>query len=236
VSPTPARSAGVRPPAVTIALALAATALDAALLALALGGVPALIAHPRALALVAIWGASAIVLGLLRPVRAQDVTSRAAESRLLLLALFAIPLATPPVAAWAGRAGLWMLPGGAALGWIGVALAAVGLSIRIAAMARLGSRFAPTPAIQRGHALETGGLYAVSRHPGYAGSWLANAGAALAFGSAIGLAGVLLMSLALASRVRREEAMLEDRFGDEYRRYRARTGRWLAWPRGPRAS
>ncbi len=222
-SPPPPRAA--RHPLVTLAVALAVTALDAALLAVALGGAPALLSHARALALIAIWGAGSLVLGLLHPVRWRHGAVKLSGGDLVMIALFAIPLLTPPLAAWGERAGWWPLPGGVALGWSGVALAGLGLALRIAAMVRLGSRFTPVPAIQRDHVLESGGVYAVVRHPGYAGAWLANLGAALAFGSAIGLAGVLLMSLALEARSRREEALLEAHFGEEYCGYRARTGR-----------
>ena len=222
---SPPRPRAARHPLVTLAIALAVTALDAALLAVALGGVPSLLAHARALALIAIWGAGSLVLGLLHPARWVDGAERISSGRLVMIALFAIPLLTPPLAAWGERAGIWPLPGGVALGWSGVAIAGLGLALRIVAIVRLGSRFTPVPAIQRDHVLETGGVYAAVRHPGYAGAWLANLGAALAFGSAVGLVGVLLMSLALELRTRREEALLGAHFGEEYRRYRARTGR-----------
>lgn len=206
-------------------MALAVTALDALLLALALGGIMPLLAHPRALALLAIWGVGAVVLGFLRPVRGLDTAREDRDPALLLIALFAIPLLTPPLAAWGERVALWPLLGGGALRWGGVVLAGCGLALRIAAMARLGRRFAPFPAIQRDHALETRGVYGLVRHPGYSGAWLANLGAALAFGSAVGLAGVALMTVALELRARREEALLEAHFGDAYRSYRGRTGR-----------
>ena len=211
----------------TLVTALIVTALDAALLALALGGAGALAHHARALALVSIWGVTTLVLGFLRPVRAQDVVESAPGQRMLLLALFLIPLLTPPLSALGERMGWFPLPGGAPLRWAGVVLAAAGLALRIAAMDRLGPRFAPVVAVQREHALETGGPYARIRHPGYLGAGLANLGAALAFGSAIGLVGAALMALALHTRMEAEEALLARRFGDEFARYRARTGRVL---------
>jgi protein-S-isoprenylcysteine O-methyltransferase Ste14 len=116
------------------------------------------------------------------------------------------------------------LPGGDPLRWLGVILSVAGFAIRIAAMAQLGPRFSPLIAVQRTHALETRGLYARIRHPGYLGAWLVTAGAALAFGSALTLILPLLMLGVLATRIRGEEAMLERHFGDDFRRYRARTG------------
>ena len=177
-----------RSPTRAVASALVVVAIEAALLALGCGGVRALAVHPRALALLAVWAVSGIALALLRPVRGQDVAERPTGQAALLVALLLVPLFTPMLCAWAERVALWPLPGGAPLRWAGVALAAAGLATRIAAMARLGDRFSPLVALQREHALETRGLYARMRHPGYLGSWLANLGVVLAFGSAAGLA------------------------------------------------
>jgi len=219
--------AGRPHPAVTVLLALTVTALDAALLAFALGGIAALLAHHRALALLALWAVGGVTLALLRPVRGHHAVEVERESPFVMLALFLIPLATPPAAALGERLALWALPGGALLRWAGVALSGAGLALRIAAMAQLGPRFSPRVALQRQHALETRGLYARIRHPGYAGAWLAALGGALAFGSALALPLVAAMGLLLWDRAAREESMLERHFGDEYRSYRGRTGRFV---------
>ena len=104
--------------------------------------------------------------------------------------------------------------------------------LRILAIQRLGVRFSPLVETRPGHVLETGGVYGRVRHPGYAGAWLANLGAILAFGSAAPLLLAAIMAAALVARVRREEAALEEAFGQEYRDYRQRTGAF--WPRLPR--
>jgi protein-S-isoprenylcysteine O-methyltransferase Ste14 len=207
--------------------ALAVTALDAALLGLGLGGLGALLRHPRALALLAAWAVGGVVLALLRPVRTHDPLEVRRDPAFAMAGLFFIPLLTPAFSAWTERTGLWPLPGGAALGWAGVVLSAAGFAVRIAAMARLGSRFSPLVAVQKSHTLETGGPYAWVRHPGYLGAWLTTLGAVLAFGSGPGLAPALLMLLILQDRVRREDEVLERHFGDQFRHYRARTGALL---------
>ncbi len=231
---------GRRPPhpIVRAALALVVTGLDAALLALALGGIAPLLAHPRALALLALWAVGAVALALRRPVRGHDATAVERDPPFVLFALFLLPLLAPPMAALGERLALWPLAGGSALRWFGVALSGVGLAVRITAMTQLGSRFSPQLAVQREHALETRGLYARIRHPGYLGALLAALGGALAFGSAVGLPLVAAMGLLLWARAGREEVMLEKHFGDEYRDYRGRSGRFmprLAPPRRPAA-
>ena len=208
-------------------LALAATALDALLLLVALGGWSALLSHPRALALVAIWGAGALVLAWLRPIGRQDTIAIDRDRAIVLIALFLLPLLSTPVAAWGERTLVWRWPEPPVLAWAGVGLAGIGLAIRITAMAQLGTRFSPLVAMQREHSLETRGLYGWVRHPGYLGAWLAAFGGALAFHSALGLPAVLLMGWLLQKRVTREEALLERHFGEAYRGYRARTGRFL---------
>jgi protein-S-isoprenylcysteine O-methyltransferase Ste14 len=218
-----------------IATALLAAALDVALVAWALGGFGPLLQHPIAPALLLVWAAAGVILALLRPVRAQDVVTRAPESPAVLIALFLVPLAATPLAAWGQRLGIAVLPGSNALGWLGIAISGIGLAIRIAAMAQLGPRFSPLLAVQRAHDLETSGLYAHVRHPGYAGAWLASLGGTLAFGGGLGLPLVAAMGLLLWNRAGREEALLERRFGDAWRAYRARTGRFVPLPGGRRS-
>lgn len=239
---TPA-SKPIRPPSTwrIVLGSLLATGLDALLIALALGGPWALLRHARACALLVLWGIGGMILALRRPVRVHDPQELAKEPAWVLAALFVLPLAIPPLSAWCERLGLAPLPGGTPLRWAGVALSAGGLLLRIAAMARLGSRFSPFVAVQKSHALETSGVYARVRHPGYLGSCLVALGAALAFGSALTLVLVALLLVVLAGRARREEAVLERHFGDDYREYRKRSGALLPrWPydrvrRGPRA-
>ncbi len=208
-------------------LSVLVTAVDAALLAFALGGTAALLSHARALTLIALWGVSSFALAFLRPVRDQDVERSDPEPPLVLVALFLIPLLTPALSAWGSRIGFGVLPLGTVWPWSGVVLVAAGLALRIVAMVQLGPRFSPRLAVQRDHALETRGLYAWMRHPGYAGALLANLGAALAFSSLVGLLATAALGVLMGVRAGREERLLRDRFGAEYERYRARTGRFL---------
>jgi hypothetical protein len=148
-----------RQPLVTALLALTVTAFDGLLLALALGGLRALLNHPRALALLVVWALAGITLALLHPVRSQDTVAEERDPAWRLALLFFLPLLIPPVAAWGERAGVLPLPPIEGLRWLGVGLAAFGLALRVSAMATLGTRFAPIPAVQREHPVEERGVY-----------------------------------------------------------------------------
>lgn len=76
--------------------------------------------------------------------------------------------------------------------------------------------------------LITSGPYRFSRHPGYLGFALAQAGIAVAVGSVWALGSVavsLLLADVLAARP--EEAYLERKFGERYRAYKETVRRWL---------
>src|SRR4051812_29237510 len=74
--------------------------------------------------------------------------------------------------------------------------------------------------------LVTSGPYRLSRNPGYLGMALAYAGVAALAGAPWALV-TLVPALAVVDRlvIAREERYLERRFGEEYRRYAARTRR-----------
>ncbi len=213
----------------SVVSALVVLALDAALLALGLGDPGLLLRDPRAFALLVVWGLAGFTLALLRPVRGQDATASSPDPP-VMLALFMLPLVAAPLGAYGAAHALFTLPWANTVSWCGVALVAAGLWLRIAAMARLGRRFSPLVALQKGHTLETGGPYAFVRHPGYLGALLACLGGSVAFGSALALPAPALMLVAQLARVRREEKLLAVRFGDEWSRYAARTGALLPRP------
>jgi protein-S-isoprenylcysteine O-methyltransferase Ste14 len=219
-----------RPPLpLVLVRVLIVLAIEAGLLAWGLGGLAALPGSPRALALLALWGLGGLTLSLTRPARGQDV-ARSAPDPLAMAALALLPLAIPGVAAWGGRLHRWPLPAPELVGWLGVALSALGLWIRISAMRQMGARFSPLLALQREHALETSGWYALVRHPGYLGTLLASWGAALAFGSGLALPLAAVLTLVQLDRVRREERLLAGHFGEAWSDYARRTGGLLPRP------
>jgi protein-S-isoprenylcysteine O-methyltransferase Ste14 len=143
----------------------------------------------------------------------------------------------PPIAwALAVLAGLalnWLmplpfLPAVVSAGWLGAIVCALALALvawAISTMTRAGSNVPtrlPTTTI-----VETG-PYRFTRNPIYLGMVLGLIGLAIAFNSLWLL--MTLVPFALVIRygvITREEAYLERKFGDVYRRYRARVRRWL---------
>jgi protein-S-isoprenylcysteine O-methyltransferase Ste14 len=100
---------------------------------------------------------------------------------------------------------------------VGVVLLAIGIPFFFAALVQLIRGFPEGK-------LFTGGTYAMCRHPVY-GCWVVFnvPGIVLLMNSWIGLLVPVLMYVTLRLLVRREEAHLEQIFGEEYRRYRRRT-------------
>lgn len=116
-----------------------------------------------------------------------------------------------------------------AVGWLGLAAAWLGLSLRVWAVATLGRFFRRTVVVQSGHRLVEDGPYRLLRHPSYSGLVLLMAGLGLALGNWLSLAIMTLGALgALVHRIRTEEAALHERFGEAYLAYRRRT--WALIP------
>ena len=91
----------------------------------------------------------------------------------------------------------------------------------------IGSGITPTSATRKEHKLVTRGIYRWIRHPLYTigSSFIVSFGmmADNWFITAFGILAFILM----ASRTPKEEANLIEKFGDEYREYMKRTGRYL---------
>ena len=108
----------------------------------------------------------------------------------------------------------------------GLVLGFAGMAIRIAGKRTLGRMFTVRVQIQDDHRIMDTGLYSRVRHPLYGGFILEWMAPPLLMGSPVGF---LLLTLPLAIvillRIPKEEALLIEAFGDDYRAYMARTKR-----------
>jgi protein-S-isoprenylcysteine O-methyltransferase Ste14 len=145
--------------------------------------------------------------------------------RLLALAALAYIgtyLAAPGVVSWS----LVELPV-----WVRAAGVFVGLAVVppliVWTQRALGTNVTTTVITREHHQLVTHGPYRYVRHPLYVLGLLLYLSLATISGSWV-LGGAVVAGFAIiAVRTGKEEAMLLERFGDEYRRYRDRTGRFL---------
>ena len=110
-------------------------------------------------------------------------------------------------------------------GWIGAALLAAAVLLLWRAYADLGRNWSPKIEISEGQALVTQGVYGYIRHPIYAGLWLWAVAQPLLLHNWIAGFGLLVVFLPLyLIRVPREEQMMLEHFGKEYKTYMSRTG------------
>lgn len=111
-------------------------------------------------------------------------------------------------------------------GGLGAVLMALSLLLYERSHADLGQNWSPSLQLRDGHALVTRGVYRYIRHPMYASEWLWSIAQALLLRNWIaGCAGALTFLPLYVLRVPREERMMLDQFGEEYRAYVERTGR-----------
>lgn len=111
---------------------------------------------------------------------------------------------------------------------LGILVGIAGMAIRIIGKRTLGRMFTVRVQIQEDHRIVDTGIYAHVRHPLYSGFILEWMAPPLILGSPVGF---LLLSLPLAVvvllRIPREEGLLIETFGDQYRAYMARTKRLI---------
>ena len=111
-------------------------------------------------------------------------------------------------------------------GGVGMIILAMAVWLFWRSHADLGRNWSPSLELREGHELVTEGVYRSIRHPMYASMWLWGVAQALLLQNWIAgwVSLVMFMPLYLL-RVPREERMMLDEFGEEYRAYMDRTGR-----------
>lgn len=117
----------------------------------------------------------------------------------------------------------YSLPGWA--GWLGLPVLVGAAWVLWRAQTDLGVNWSPTLQIMSEHKLITRGIYAYLRHPIYAAVWLTGLAQLLMLGNWIaGPACLVLFLPVFVVRVPREEQMMLNQFGEEYRAYMRSTG------------
>jgi protein-S-isoprenylcysteine O-methyltransferase Ste14 len=187
------------------------------------GGVNAFFADPALVVLAVLTGLMTIA-ALFTKANLSSGEREDRGNRWVVIALGAICCVSAVVPAYCDRIGFWVI-GGDAIRWVGVALYAVGGILRLWPVFVLGPRFSGVVAIQPGHALVTGGIYGVIRHPSYLGMIVLMVGWGLAFRSAAGVLLALAMIPVVVARIEAEERLLASQFGEEYEDFRRRTAR-----------
>lgn len=136
------------------------------------------------------------------------------------LATFAF-LIWPPLVSWAA----WPLP--AALRWTGAAIGLAGAGMMYWTLSNLGKNLTDTVSTRADATLVTSGPYRFVRHPFYVTAACLFTGAFLLSANWIILASGACVLTMLVLRTAKEEQMLVAKFGDAYRDYMHRTGRFL---------
>lgn len=111
--------------------------------------------------------------------------------------------------------------------WSGAALMAACVPLVYWVFSSLGKNVTSTVAIRKEHTLVTHGPYRWVRHPLYSVGFLAFIGLSLLAANGFIFTTLLLCFPVLMARTITEEARLVERFGDDYRDYMQRTGRYL---------
>jgi protein-S-isoprenylcysteine O-methyltransferase Ste14 len=106
----------------------------------------------------------------------------------------------------------------------GACLIVLGLIIRLSAIKQLKEYFTINVAIRDDHKLITDGLYKYIRHPAYAGGVLSFIGCGLCYGNLVSFLIIAIPYLLLIlNRIKLEEVVLTEKFGNDYSEMKRRT-------------
>ena len=112
---------------------------------------------------------------------------------------------------------------------LGALLVVSGLAHFALALAAFGDGWRVGVDTERPGELVTRGVFGISRNPIFVFMNAYAVGTFLLTGRIVFLIFALLAVVAMHAQIRREEAFLEDAYGDAYRDYRAATPRYLLW-------
>jgi protein-S-isoprenylcysteine O-methyltransferase Ste14 len=114
------------------------------------------------------------------------------------------------------------------LGYLGCFSLALGITIRLIAVATLKQHFTTTVSVIERHKIIETGIYKIIRHPAYLGYLMSLLGIGLVLGNGVGLIALVVLPLAgISYRIHVEEHVLLSYFGSAYQEYANRTKRLL---------
>lgn len=177
------------------------------------------------------WVALVVEMAIRTPINKQRRKEAMSERRvtlqekillfLLLLGMFILPLIYS-ASTWLDFAN-YSLPSWA--GWVGVAVMIGAILVFWRAHVDLGLNWSPSLEIREKHELITRGIYGVIRHPMYASQWLwVIAQALLLQNWFAGVVNLIIFIPFYFMRVKAEETLMFDSFGEQYREYMKKTG------------
>ena len=176
------------------------------------------------------WVALVVEMAIRTPINKQRRKETMSERRvtlqekillfLLLLGMFILPLIYS-ASTWLDFAN-YSLPSWA--GWVGVVVMIGAILVFWRAHADLGLNWSPSLEIREKHELITRGIYGVIRHPMYASQWLWVIAQALLLQNWLaGIVNLIIFIPFYFMRVKAEEALMLDSFGEQYREYMKKT-------------
>ena len=113
---------------------------------------------------------------------------------------------------------------------LGVLLCFFGLYIRYTAISQLGKFFTAKVMITNNHKLYKNGLYKILRHPSYTGALLSFISVSIWFNSLIGFfVSISTFLVVYFFRIKYEEELLLEHFGNEYKNYKKETYRLIPY-------
>ena len=177
------------------------------------------------------WAALVVEMTIRAPINKARKKEKMTEQRvssqekllliLLLLGMFIVPLIYS-ASTWLDFAN-YALP--TWTGWIGAVLIVLALIVFWRAHVDLKTNWSPSLEIREKHELITHGIYGYIRHPMYASQWLWVIAQPLLLQNWLaGWLNLVVFIFFYSLRVRAEEKMMIDTFGEQYREYMKKVG------------
>jgi len=151
------------------------------------------------------------------------------ESGLLIIAVIGL-FVIPAIYVLTGFPASLDRPFIAFFAWLGILPMSAALWLFHRSHADLGRNWSISLQVRKQHTLVSTGVYRLIRHPMYSSFFLLGLAQMLLLPNWLaGLSGIAGAAILYAFRVRREEQMMLENFGDEYRAYMGETKRIVPW-------